>query len=69
MHSDKTLKNFVTLQLAQETSCFAVFVNGFSSGSKNSSVMGEVIYDVTTKMYVRIFIDGIVKSLYSLELF
>ena len=51
------------IPFAQETSFFSVVLLGFNSGSKNSSVVGRAIRDVTTGPYVGISVDGTVKSL------
>ena len=47
----------------------SAFVHGFNSGSKNSSIVGGAIRDVTKGTYVEIFIGRTVKSLCSLGLF
>ena len=57
------LEFFLPLPFAQETSFFSAFLHGFNSGSKNSSVVGGVIRDVTTRTYFGISVDGTVKSL------
>ena len=66
---DNMFEKILTLPFAQETSFFAVFLRCFNSGSKYSSVLGGVICDVAMRMYIVIFINGMVKSLYSFWLF
>ena len=44
-------------------------LHGFNSGSKNYSVVGGAIRDVTTGTYDGISVDGTVKSLCGLGLF
>ena len=67
--TEKNVINFLPLPFAQETSFFSAFLHGFNSGSKNSSVVGGAIRDVTTGMYVGISVDGTVKSLCALGCF
>ena len=57
------IRHFLPLPFAQETSFFSSFLHGFNSESKNYSVVGGAIRDVTTRTYVRISLDGTVKSL------
>ena len=59
----KNVRIFLPLPFAQETSFFSAFLHGFNSGSKNYSIVGGVIRDVTTRTYVGISVDGMVKSL------
>ena len=66
---EKDIRIFLPLPFAQETSFFSAFLYGFNNGSKNSSVVGGTIRDVTTRMYVGISVDGTVKSLCGLGLF
>ena len=64
-----SLPEILPLPFAQETSLFSAFLHGFNNGSKNSSVVGGAIRDVTTRTYVGISVDGTVKSLCGLGLF
>ena len=56
--TEKNVRNFLPLPFAQETSFFSAFLHDFNSGSKNYSVVGGVIRDVTTRTYVGISVDG-----------
>ena len=60
---EKKVRFFLPLPFTQETSFFTAFLHGFYNGSKNSSVVGGAIRDVTTRTYFGISIDGTVKSL------
>ena len=60
---------FLLLPFAQGTSFFSAFLHDFNNGSKNSSVVGGAIRDVTTRTYVGISVDGTVKSLCALGCF
>ena len=44
-------------------SFFSAFLHGFNGGSKNYSVVGGAIHDVTTGTYIGVSVDGTVKSL------
>ena len=54
---------FLPLPFAQEMSFFSAFlrIHGFNNGSKNSSVVGGAVRDVTTRTYIGISVDGTVK--------
>ena len=65
----KIFRHFLPLPFAQKMSFFSVFLHGFNSRSKNYSVVGGAIHDVTTRTYVGISVDGTVKSLCGLGLF
>ena len=60
---DRKKKKFLPLPFAPETSFFSAFLHSFNSGSKNSSLVGEAIHDVTTGTNVGISVDGTIKSL------
>ena len=66
---EKMLDIFLPLPFAQETSFFSAFLHGFNSDSKNSSVVGGAICNVTTRTYVGISVDVTVKSLCGFGLF
>ena len=65
----KTIIMFLALPFAQEMSFFSAFLHGFNSGSKNSSAVGGVIRDASTRTFFGISIDRTVKSLCALGYF
>ena len=67
--TEKNVRKVLPLPFAQEASFFSAFLHGFNNGSKNYSIVGGAINDVTTRTYFGISVDGTVKSLFGLGLF
>ena len=61
--TEKNVRKVLPLPFAQVTNFFSTFLHGVNSESKNYSVVGGAIRDVTTRTYFVISVDGTVKSL------